>query len=103
MSEQFIIADSALLPPTARDIAKAQRAAAVAAIVVTCSTGKTFNGDETSQDRMARAIVALQAAKVTSTTWVLADNMPTTVTLGELSEALVLSGQAQSAIWVIQQ
>lgn len=80
---------------------KAERDAAVAAIVVTTSTGKPFNGDETSQTRMSRAIVGMQAAGASTIRWVLADNTDVEVTLAELYEALVLAGQAQAAIWVI--
>jgi hypothetical protein len=92
------------LPPTAeqiREAAKSARAVAVAAITVTTASGKTFDGDEKSQDRMARAILALQASGAASTLWVLADNTPTTVTAAELGEALALAGAAQSAVWVI--
>lgn len=84
-----------------REELKAERNAKVAAIVVTTSTGKAFNGDETSQTRMARAIVGMQAANATTIRWVLADNTDTEVTLAELSEALVLAGQAQAAIWIL--
>jgi hypothetical protein len=90
-------------PPKTREELKAERDLAVASIVVTTSTGKQFNGDETSQTRMARAIVAMQAANVQTITWVLATNDSVEVTIAELSEALVLAGQAQSAIWVIQE
>jgi hypothetical protein len=85
----------------ARAQAKAAREAAVAAIKVTTQSGKEFDGDEVSQGRMARAIIGLQAANAPSITWVLADNTPATVTLAELTEALVLAGQAQAAIWVV--
>src|SRR5450830_1468620 len=54
--------------------AKSARQAAVAAIKVTTSSGKTFDGDETSQERMARAIQMADATGQSSTTWVLADN-----------------------------
>jgi hypothetical protein len=88
--------------PKTRDELKAERDAAVAAIKVTVSTGKTFDGDEVSQTRMSRAIVGMQAANAQTITWVLSDNVPAEVTIAELSEALVLAGQAQAAIWVIQ-
>ena len=91
------------LAPTAeqlRDAWKAQRAAAVAAITVTTSTGKTFDGDEDSQTRMARAIVAMPAAGVEVMPWTLADNTVAQVTVAELAEALALAGAAQSALWV---
>jgi hypothetical protein len=85
-----------------REELKAERDLAVASIVVTTSTGKQFNGDETSQTRMARAIIAMQAANAQTITWVLATNDAVEVTVAELSEALVLAGQAQSAVWVIR-
>lgn len=77
--------------------AKALRTSEVDAIVVTTASGKTFDGDEKSQDRMARAIVAMNDG---TTLWVLADNTPATVTRAELREALRLAGEAQTAIWV---
>lgn len=85
----------------AREQAKLDRQTAVDAIVVTTSTGKTFDGDETSQTRMARAIIALQAAGQPSVTWVLADNTVTTATVAELSEALALAGAEQARLWVV--
>ncbi len=80
--------------------AKMQRTEAVARIRVTTASGKVFDGDETSQTRMARAVVALQAAGQTETLWVLADNVPTTVSLDELAEALALAGAEQTRLWV---
>lgn len=80
---------------------KAERAVAVAAITATVTSGKTFDGDEDSQTRMARAIIGMQAAGVTTITWTLADNTSTAVTLADLTEALILSGQQQAALWPI--
>ena len=77
---------------------KATRTEAVARIRVTTASGKVFDGDETSQTRMARAVVALQAAGQAETLWVLADNTPATVTLDELSEALALAGAEQTRL-----
>lgn len=88
-------------PAEAREAAKQSRAKAVASIVVTTSTGKAFDGDETSQGRMSRALLAMQLAGVTETLWILADNTPTQVTLAELGEALILAGQEQTRLWVI--
>jgi len=82
-----------------REQFKASRAVRVEAIVVSVA-GMPFDGDETSQNRMARAIVAMQAASETSTLWVLHDNTPATVTLGQLQSALIAAGQAQTALWV---
>ena len=79
---------------------KAARTEAVARIRVTTASGKVFDGDETSQTRMARAVVALQAAGQAETVWVLADNAPATVTLDELAEALALAGAEQTRLWV---
>lgn len=84
-----------------REIAKSARQTAVDSIKVTTSSGKIFDGDETSQTRMARAILALQATNTPSTVWVLADNTPTQVTAAELIEALALAGAEQARLWVI--
>lgn len=78
--------------------AKALRQAEVDALVVTTASGKAFDGDEQSQDRMSRAINALNPEE--TTTWVLSDNTPTLVSREELQEALRLAGAAQTAIWV---
>lgn len=78
--------------------AKDLRQAEVDAIVVTTTSGKMFDGDEQSQDRMSRAINALNPEETTS--WVLSDNTPTLVTREELQEALRLAGAAQTTIWV---
>lgn len=84
-----------------REKAKEARAAAVAAIKVTTAAGNTFDGDETSQTRMARAILALESTGTPSITWVLADNSVIQATAAELTEALALAGAAQAALWVI--
>lgn len=88
--------------PTAAEILaekKLLRQQLVDAITVTTSTGKVFDGNEDAQSRMSRAIQAAQIASIPSTTWVLANNVPTVVTLAELQEALVLSMQAMGAVW----
>jgi hypothetical protein len=85
----------------ARQAAKEARDAAVAAIVVTTAAGNQFDGDEVSQGRMARAIIALQATGTSSVTWVLYDNTVIQASAAELVEALALAGAAQAAIWVI--
>lgn len=91
-------------PPTpeqVRDAAKAQRTAQVEQIKVTTTAGNTFDGDETSQTRMSRAIIALSTGLAPSVNWVLADNSVIQATAAELTEALVLAGQAQAAIWIL--
>lgn len=95
---------SAPPPPTPeqlREQAKAARTAAVAAITVTVTSGKVFDGDEASQTRMARAIIGMQAAAAPTITWTLADNTIAEVTVAELTEALILAGQQQAALWPI--
>jgi hypothetical protein len=67
---------------------------------VTTTAGREFDGDETSQNRMARAILGLSAAAPgTTITWTLADNTPATVGVAELTEALMLAGATQAAMW----
>jgi hypothetical protein len=96
---EAIAANQAAAALAEREEAKRQRAAAVARITVTTSSGKVFDGDEDSQNRMARAALALQATGTPATKWVLANNEETQATPAELIEALALAGAAQSAIW----
>ena len=96
-----IAANQAVADALARTTAKVARAQTVEAIKVTTQAGNTFDGDETSQGRMARAIIALSTGLAPSVTWVLADNSTIEATPAELTEALVLAGQAQASIWVI--
>jgi hypothetical protein len=84
-----------------RTAAKAQREVAVASIKITTTAGHTFDGDEASQGRMARAIIALSTGLAPSVNWVLADNSVIQATTAELTEALVLAGQAQASLWVL--
>ncbi|MGE8295159.1 MAG: DUF4376 domain-containing protein [Pseudomonas sp.] len=83
-----------------RDVFKQSRAEPVNGIKVTTSAGNTYDDDEVSQGRMARAILGLQAAGAAATvTWVLADNSIVQVTVAELSEALALAGAEQARLW----
>ena len=61
--------------------------------------GIVFDADEESQNRMARAILALQINEVPTTEWILSNNATVTVTVAELGEALRLAGQEQTKIW----
>ena len=84
--------------------AKAARQTAVESILVTTSHGNTFNGDEESQTRMARAIIALNfqpQVPVPSIVWVLSNNATVVTTADDLTEALSLAGAAQAALWII--
>ena len=102
LSSEEIEANQAAAATAAREQAKAERQATVDAIKVTTAAGHTFDGDETSQTRMARAILALQATGTPSVSWVLADNTVIQATAAELIEALALAGAAQAAVWVIE-
>ena len=83
-----------------REYSKIERSKDVDAIVVTIESGKKFDGDEVSQQRMSRAIQTMQIANQPSTSWVLATNEVSEVTLQELAEALMLSALEQSRIWM---
>ena len=86
----------------ARELFKQDRAKAVAAIVVLVdideNTAYLFDGDETSQTRMARAMVAMTDTDVTP--WVLADNTPVMVTKAQLAVALRKAAEEQTRLWV---
>jgi hypothetical protein len=96
------IAPPAPPSPPSREQLKQERQAAVEAITVTVN-GKVFDGDETSQGRMARALRVADITGQTSCIWVLHDNSAVDVTREELAQALSLAMQAQGAIWVIQE
>jgi biopolymer transport protein ExbD len=83
-----------------REQLKEERAAAVAAIKVTVN-GKVFDGDETSQERMQRALKVAEITGLNTTTWILADNTVSEVTIAEISEALAKAALAQSELWII--
>lgn len=76
--------------------AKAEREEFVSKIVVEVD-GMPFDGDEVSQDRMARSIIALDLGEKVQ--WVLADNTIKMVSRAQLREALRKAGMAQTAIW----
>ena len=83
--------------------AKAERAAAVAAITVTVD-GMTFDGDEVAQERMARTVTAATATGASmddTTVWVLHDNTVATPTIRQLATALRMAGEAQTALWTV--
>lgn len=79
---------------------KNTRIADVQAIKVVTSSGKEFDGDEKSQERMLRAINIASITGQVITQWKLADNSIVDITLEELKEALSLSGQEMSRIWL---
>lgn len=91
--------------PTAEDLAeqalaraKAERAAAVSQIVVAVD-GMQFDGDETSQERMARAVMVLADGETMP--WVLYDNTIAQVSRAQMQQALKLACEAQTALWTV--
>lgn len=78
--------------------AKAARAAQVGEITVTTASGKVFDGNEDAQNRMSRALAAMDDADTLP--WVLHDNTVAAVGKAEMREALRLAGAAMAAIWV---
>lgn len=100
-----VTANQAAAALATRAAAKAVRQSKVDVLLVTTASGNVFNGDEASQDRMARAIIALNAQPQTPTaptiTWVLANNTAAIIAAAELTQALALAGAAQAAVWVI--
>ena len=83
--------------------AKAERADAVSRITVTAD-GMTFDGDETSQERMSRTITAAVATgedMSATTTWVLADNTVAQPSIKQLAQALRLAGEKQTELWTL--
>lgn len=84
-----------------REQAKAARQITVDNITVTTRAGNTFDGDETSQTRMSRAILVLSTGAAASVPWVLADNTVIQASAAELTEALALAGAEQARLWVL--
>lgn len=77
---------------------KASRQLAVDAITVEVG-GRIYDGDETSQNRMARAVAAADSLE-DIVSWTLADNSTALVSAGDLKEALRLAGLKQTEVWI---
>jgi len=75
---------------------KVERAKAMDRLTVTVGD-LVFDADETSQNRMVRAITVLVGDQ--QVPWTLADNTVVLVTQTELKKALVFAGMAQSSMW----
>ena len=100
VSGQWVLDDEKATEIAMSD-AKTERTEAVSRITVEVD-GMTFDGDETAQDRMARAITMFTSSGLpadTTTSWVLADNTVAQVTIGQLTQALLLAGQKQTELW----
>lgn len=83
--------------------AKQERAEAVSNITVEID-GMVFDGDEISQERMSRTVVAAAATGETgdaTTTWVLHDNTIAQPTISQLARALRAAGEEQTKLWTV--
>lgn len=76
--------------------AKSERANAVENITVEVD-GMIFQGDEMSQLRIARAIIALEDGE--TITWVLADDTIVKVSKEQLKQVLRKAGEKQTELW----
>lgn len=79
-----------------RERGKRERSEHIKLIKITTASGKIFNGDEISQQRMQRAITVLGDGEIIE--WTLADNARANVARLELKEALRLAFLKQSEI-----
>jgi len=77
---------------------KAERSIAVESIKVTVDDME-FDGDETSQTRMARAILGMKEADILATKWKLADNTVVDVSVKQLAKVMLIAGQEQTGLW----
>ena len=78
-------------------VSKANRTIAVGNIEVSYQ-GILYQGDETSQDRMSRAINGLPD-DIATVAWKAKDNSSKELTRLDLKEILFLAGQEQTRIW----
>lgn len=83
--------------------AKRLRADYVSKITVEID-GMVFDGDEISQERMSRTVVAAAATGETgesTITWVLHDNAIAHPTISQLARALRAAGEEQTKLWTV--
>ena len=116
--EQYMRSTGAYTRPAWREVTedgidnfKGNRAIIVEAIVVsvTIEAGGTydFQGDETSQNRLARSGWAMEKSQdpanditpVTSMPWKTADNQVVNITVKDIANILLQCGYAQTAVW----
>ncbi len=82
---------------------KQERTKSVSKITVEID-GMVFDGDEISQERMSRTVVAAAAAGEpgdATTTWVLHDNTIAQPTISQLARALRAAGEEQTKLWTV--
>lgn len=92
--------DPAPTPEELLEQAKHERAKQVASIKVEVD-GMTFDGDETSQSRMARALEVASITGMQSTVWVLADNTVAEVTVAQMQQALSKAMLEMGELWTV--
>ena len=83
--------------------ARQERAEAVSNITIEID-GMIFDGDEISQERMSRTVVAAAATGEpgdATTTWVLHDNTVAQPTISQLARALRAAGEEQTKLWTV--
>lgn len=79
---------------------KLDKESSVSKLTVTTTSGKIFDGDEKSQDRLLRAVNIANITGELTTIWKLANNEIVVVTLDEIKEALTLASREMSRIWL---
>jgi hypothetical protein len=80
--------------------AKTSKSLTVSNLMVTTTSGKSFNACDDSQSRMTTAILVMKESKLDSIHWKLADNCIVEVSLEELVEALTLAFNERSKLWL---
>lgn len=80
--------------PEYKQLVKQLRDEKISKLIVTTVSGKVFDADEKSRQRMADAILASETTGLPETQWKLADNTVSVVTYTELREAHALALQA---------
>lgn len=84
--------------PEYKQLAKQLRDEKISKLKVTTASGKVFDADEKSRQRMADAILASETTGLSETQWKLADNTVSVATYTELREAHALALQALGAL-----
>ena len=78
---------------------KAQRSEDVSKLTVETDSGRVFDADEVSQNRISRTIQALEGQGLVEAQWRLADNTEENISVDEFKEVLFKALQAQSSLW----
>lgn len=79
--------------------AKSTRSLILEGLVVTTSSGRSYDGDLESQTRIATSIASMSSNELTP--WVLSDDTVAQVSREELLEALRIMRKKTTSIWII--